>query len=184
MAGNLFIALEGLSGTGKTCVGEILADAIHGTMYKTPPSPFRDIRDDIDQACGLAARYFFYLAGVIHASAQIKKLLQTTPVVCDRYILTTYCYHGAAGVKAVIPLEQLELLKPDLTVLITCDEEERMRRLAQRGLTYNDSVEQAMAISRSFLQAYRKHDVLEIDSTAISPKEVASRIIKAAKSLC
>lgn len=177
MAKNIFIALEGLSGTGKTEVGRRVAMALDGIYYKTPPAPFDRIRDEVDRICGLAERYFFYLAGVVFASSDIRRLIESKPVVCDRYILTTQNYHLVAGVTALVPLSSLNILLPDLTVLITCEQQERQRRLALRGLSYNDLQERQLGIDDSLLEAYRTSRIFEIDSTHAGPDEIASCIL-------
>ncbi len=117
-----FIVLEGLSGVGKTVVGQALARTLNGVLYKTPPPPFTLIRDEVDRTCDLEARFFFYLAGVLHASSEIASLLKERPVVCDRYILTTDCYHRALGLMAHLDYSTLHLLQPTITVLLTCEE--------------------------------------------------------------
>ena len=119
---NLFVVFEGLSGSGKTTVGQLVAEAIEAKFYKTPASVFHPIRDEIDRSADNTARLFFYLAGVAQASTEILEILKGRNVVCDRYLLTTICYHRALGVPIDIPDSVcfVPLLKPDYTFLITC----------------------------------------------------------------
>ncbi len=173
-----FIALEGLSGVGKSAVANILADRLNGLVYKVPPPPFQDIRDQVDHLCDITARYFFYLSAVVYSSSQIGVLLNTGPVICDRYVLTTHCYQTAAGLASAVPIQTLEILQPDMTVLVGCAEDERLRRLKSRGLSYNDQIEQDLQIDRILLQRYKDWDLFEVDNTTLSPKETADVILK------
>lgn len=178
MRSNLFVALEGLSGAGKSTVACLLSKQLGAVLYTTPPRPFSRIRDNVNASCNLTERYFFYLASVIYASSQIVRLLASSAVVCDRYILTTQCYHQVAGVRCIVPTGELGILEPDLTVVVTCAEAERRRRLAQRGLSFNDREEQRLGIDHRMLAAYRKHRIFEVDSTDRPPVEVASQVLQ------
>ncbi len=172
-----FTVLEGLSGSGKTTIGRLVAEKMGAEFYKTPAPLFNSVRKVIDRNADVAARFFFYLAGVIQASAEISRILETKSVVCDRYLLTTLCYHRALGVIINVPDFVFEpLLKPDYTFLIVCEEVKRISRLRKRGLSYNDRQEQYLRIEQRFLLEYRKYDLVEIDNSAEDPTIAADAI--------
>lgn len=150
---------------------------LDAVLYLTPSPPFSTIRDDVDRLCNLQDRYLFYLASVIFASSQIDKLLASSPVVCDRYLLTTQCYHKAAGLSRIVPVDQLDIIQPDLTVLITCAEEERRVRLVHRGMSYNDQEEQRLGVDSTMLDEYQAEELFLVDSTQLSPSEVVQKIM-------
>lgn len=173
-----FIVLEGLNGVGKTTVGKLLAERLGGEYYRTPPPPFDQIRERIDSSGDPIVRYYFYLSSVCYASIQIGQKRRKTPVVCDRYILTTQCYHSVLGI-SVVNTDSLQLEKPDLTVLLTCREPERQVRLSQRGRTHNDLEEERMGIASAFEREYRlSPEIFEVDTTDMAPKEVVNAILK------
>jgi len=175
---NVFIVLEGLSGSGKTAVGQIIAKIIGGEFYKTPSLLFDSIRDKIDRQADKSARFLFYLAGVIQSADEISHILTRKSVICDRYLLTTLCYHRAFGIPIDIPDLVFEpLLKPDYTFLIICKDEIRIERLRRRGLSYNDLQERQPDIEQRFLAEYRKHNLIEIDNSNDNPKATAEKII-------
>ena len=177
-AHNLFVVFEGLSGSGKTTIGRLVAERIGAEFYKTPASMFNSIRDEIDRNVDDTARLFFYLAGVIQASAEISEILKRKSVVCDRYLLTTLCYHRALGVSIDIPdFVFAPLAKPDYTFLIICEEKKRIQRLYERGLSYNDTRERSLKIEQKFLAEYRKYHLIEIDNSSDAPAVVAEKTI-------
>lgn len=169
--------LEGLSGSGKTTIGKKLARAMHAKFCSTPLGPFAKTRSVIDNASvSPNARFFFYLGGVLDAWGTLHRLLATHDVVCDRYFLTTYCYHKAIGATPPSSLNNL-LQEPDFTFLITCKEEERRRRLGNRGLDVNDKREVQLRSDRKFLQEYRKFHLAEIDNTPRDPNLAVEKIL-------
>ena len=128
-----FIVLEGISGSGKTELWKLLAKQIAGQYYATHPEAFRPSRKEIDERATLEARFWFYLASVTQASHEISKTLETQDVVCDKYILSTICYHKAMGLDIKIP-QWVTFINPDHTFLIYCDNNVRLERLrASRG---------------------------------------------------
>lgn len=174
----IFIVLEGLSGSGKTTVGQLVAERMGAEFYRTPASLFNSFRDEVDKNADAAARLFFYLAGVIQASVEISRILKTKSVVCDRYLLTTLCYHRALGITINVPDYVFEqLLKPDYTFLIACEEVKRIHRLRKRGLSYNDAQEQNLQIEQRFLFEYRKYCLDEIDNSNDNPIVAVNTIL-------
>lgn len=170
-----FIVFEGLSAVGKSKLAKMTARQISGEYYHTPSDTFLEFRQLIDRSATEEARFLYYLAGVVDASKEIAEMLTRQPVVCDRYILTTLCYHRAIGLDVQVP-DYVNLVEPDFTFLIVCEEQERLRRLHDRGLTYNDKEERNGKVEERFLEEYRKFDLLEVDNTHSSKKETVREI--------
>ena len=174
----VFLAFEGLSGSGKTTVAKLVAESIGATFYKTPPAPFDSIRNKVDRESDISARFHFYLASIVQASYEISKILKEKSVVCDRYILTTLCYHQAIGVEINLPKLFFEkLLQPDHTFLVVCEDVVRLRRLQKRGMSYNDIQERKPGIEQLFLAGYRRYPVTEIDNSGDGPEIATKKVI-------
>lgn len=175
-----FIVLEGISGSGKTELGKLLAQQIAGRYYTTPPEAFRQSRKDIDEMATLEARFWFYLSSVIQASYEIGKILETQDVVCDKYILCTICYHRAMGIDIKIP-QWINLLNPDHTFLLYCDDNLRLKRLrTSRGPIMNEekyALRQQM--ERRCLVEFRECIKREIDNTPDGSQHAVDKIIAA-----
>ena len=175
----IFIVLEGLSGSGKTTLGKLITEKIGAEFYKTPAPLFNSIRDRVDRNANSTARLFFYLAGVIQSSTEISQILKARSVVCDRYLLTTLCYHRALGATINVPDFSFEpLLKPDYTFLLVCEEAKRISRLRKRGLTYNDLQEQHLQIEQRFLDEYQKYRLIEVDNSNDDPTIAVEVILR------
>lgn len=172
---NLFIVLEGLSGSGKTTVSHLLAEELNGSYYSTPSGDFSKIREMIYSTNNLKFLFYFYLASIMFASEEIKKILATKTIVCDRYIYTTLCYYRALGLKESINLEKMPILLPDYTFLLVCNQNIQEARLDVRGRTDHDKKERKYI--KKILKEYRKYNLIEIDTSDFSPSQIVEKII-------
>jgi len=182
--GNKFIALEGIDGSGKTTVCQQLCKKNDAEMYKAPPFPFSDFRDLVDKCVNTKSRFYFYLSSVIHASSEIVELLKHKNVVCDRYILSTLCYHRAADsfFKSFDEIN-IDILQPDFTFYLDADYDVRMKRIA-----YRENVENVDAVNNDLhdkkfqekveLEFSRYKKLIWINTNSISPEDVADKILK------
>lgn len=174
-----FVVLEGLSGSGKTAIGQSVAEKVGARFYRTPAPLFETVRGEIDRKANPTARFFFYLAGVIQASSEISNILEHESVICDRYLLTTLCYHRALNLSLNVPDSLFDsLLKPDYTFLIICEEDKRIQRLYDRGLSFNDVQERHLRIEQRFLAEYRKYSLVEIDNSNDDPNVAVDTILR------
>jgi dTMP kinase len=179
---NLFVVLEGLDGSGKTTICEELANELGWELYRTPPDPFKKIRSDIDKNANPETRFYFYLASVLYASKEIKEILKTNSVICDRYIYSTICYHLALEPRlSYFDISQLDLLKPDFVIYLEASYEERVRRIANRGNKRPEEIMNDMYNSKNFQfdveKEYHKFkDIIKINTENCTVNEVVNQI--------
>lgn len=129
-----FLVIEGIDGSGKSTVSKKLSDKLNCELYKTPSYPFNQIRTVIDRCANIETRFLFYLASVLHASIEIKQILERSHVVCDRYIYSTICYHYALDSTLInfININRLNIIMPDFVFYLNAPYDVRIRRIAER----------------------------------------------------
>lgn len=178
-----FFPIEGLDGVGKTSVVDGLR-ARGLTIMATPPDEFKKLRPVFEHK-DLRLRFLYYLMGVMYAGKIAKSLNSSEGVVCDRYLLTTVAAHQAMGLSdkwlsMCMPLIKT-VPKPENTFLITCEEEERLRRMYTRGANKVDKNNLLIndKILRGYFEWSRKlgHTLTTVDATNIGPQEVVEEII-------
>jgi thymidylate kinase len=128
-----FYVLEGLSGVGKSVtlralpalMENVRVVATVGEGYQAPRRIFDDGRD-------VLSRHLFYLAALAAARDEIARHLAGGHIVlAESYLARTTAFHRAMGSQLTHNLDEL-LPMPDITFLLTCNEEERVRRLISR----------------------------------------------------
>jgi len=182
--GNKFFVIEGIDGSGKTTVCKKLCNKIGAEFYKTPSFPFSDIRNLIDENVNIRSRFYFYLSSVLHASCEINELLKDKTVVCDRYILSTLCYHRAAdSIFKAFDESNIDILQPDLTFYLNANYDVRMKRIVQReNIEFEDAFNSDLhdesfqkKVEFEFLK-YEK--LIWVDTNSLSAEEVSQKILK------
>jgi dTMP kinase len=142
----LFIAFEGIDGSGKSTQVKLLAQYLSGKGYKVyttfepTDSPIGKIIRDIfnhrmegDQKVIAALFAADRLHHLLHSEdGIIKKLNDGYTVITDRYYLSSYAYHSVhVDMDWVIQLnaQSAALLRPDLNIYIEMDPQISMNRL-------------------------------------------------------
>jgi dTMP kinase len=104
-------------------------------------------------------------------------------VVMDRYWLSTIAYARARGLATDLTDLEAKIPRPDLTLLLTLDEDERVRRLVGRGdATAADIETLDPAFRRTVLaemllpHRVKAFNVVTVDVTGRSPAELTAKI--------
>lgn len=137
----IFIAFEGLDGSGKSTCAARLAATLDATLLTTPSPEVRRYRDDLIRSLGPSqeAAQLFYLSTVFAASVTVGDLLRSgRSVVVDRYFLSTQAYAAFRGSQLAVDHLQSMLLPADATVYMDVPRETRVARLQRRGASAAD----------------------------------------------
>lgn len=133
----LFIAFEGLDGSGKGTCANWISRQLDAEYITTPPASVRGFRDELITSFdgSQEAIQLFYLSTVFSASAQAAALLaRGKSVVIDRYFLSTQAY--AAFRASTLRVDDIErhLLPADITVFLDVPLDVRRQRLHARDV--------------------------------------------------
>lgn len=172
---NLFIALEGIDGSGKSTQIKLLTQQlqaaghkVHATFEPTDSPIGKMIRSifsgkmDADHKVIAALFAADRLNHLLNKTNGVLKMLEDGyTVITDRYYFSSYAYHSVyMQMDWVIETNRLsaELLRPDCTIYIDISPEESMKRIA-KGRTSTElyeTLDNLTNVSNTYLQAFEK----------------------------
>ncbi len=175
MKKNLFIAFEGIDGSGKSTQVQLLAKRLEATGHRVYTT-----FEPTDGPIGTLIRKIFKheteadhrtiaalfvadrLEHLLNKSNGILKKLETGyTVITDRYYFSSYAYHGThMEMEWVIASNALsaELLRPDLNIFIDVQPEVSMNRLQQNrsSLELYETMENLQQVRAKYFEAFEK----------------------------
>jgi len=147
MRHSIFIALEGIDGSGKSTQAKLLVERMHAnginTIYSSEPTKGH---------IGVAIRNIFngtikteestiailFAADRLEHITEIRQLLnQNTSIVCDRYVLSSLAYHSVhVPMKWVQNINELAIqqLMPDITLYLDLPPLISLQRIQERNV--------------------------------------------------
>ena len=133
----MFIAVEGLDGTGKSTLARRLAAHLGAELLRTPDAVFSEIRPLLDRTLAFSPRAYtlMYASMVQFASDQARwHAAEGRHVVVDRYWSSTLAY-DAVFRHSDLPFDSLGdgLFRPDVTLFLEAPLSVRAARIAGRG---------------------------------------------------
>ncbi len=201
MGKNLFIALEGIDGSGKSTQINLLKENLENaghrvyTTFEPTDGPvgklIRDIfnhRMEADQrtiAALFVADRFEHILN--KENGILKKLDEGYTVITDRYYFSSYAYHGVhMPVDWVIQSNALAagLLRPDLNVFIDIDPETSMERIrkGRNSLELFETLENQKRVRDKYfevMERLKEEEKIFITNGNRPPGEIAEDICKA-----
>ncbi len=170
---NLFIALEGLDGSGKSTQVKLLADYLENkghkvyTTFEPTDSPIGTIirkifnhKMDGDHKTIAALFLADRLDHILNkTNGLLKKMEEGFTVITDRYYFSSYAYHGThMSMDWVIEANSLcaELLQPDINVYIDISPETGMKRLnkGRSSIELYETNENLTRVKEKYLEAF------------------------------
>ncbi|MEP6794826.1 MAG: dTMP kinase [Saprospiraceae bacterium] len=175
MTKNLFIAFEGIDGSGKSTQVKLLTDKlireghkVYATFEPTD-SPIgaliRDIFNHRMEADHKVIAGLFVADRLDHllnkTNGILKKMEEGYTVITDRYYFSSYAYHGThMPLDWVIEANSLsaDLLRPDLNIYIDISPEISMKRLAlgRSSMELYETSENLRKVREKYLEAFEQ----------------------------
>src|SRR6266487_2221386 len=173
MKNNLFIALEGIDGSGKSTQMKLLSEKLTGighkvyTTFEPTDGPIGSIirnilkgriKADNRTIAGLfAADRLDHLLNDVNGI--IKKLSEGYTVITDRYYFSSYAYHGThMNMNWVIDTNAMsaEILRPDINIFIDVPPDICMRRLSDNRtmMELYETLENLHNVREKYLESF------------------------------
>jgi dTMP kinase len=172
---NIFVALEGIDGSGKSTQSKILCDQltayghqVYGTFEPTDQPIGKMIRDiftgkrEGDQKVIAALFAADRLDHILHSDyGMLTKRNNGFSIVTDRYYLSSYAYHGAhVDMDWVMDMnaQATMLLKPDLHIYIDITPEVSLERIkrGRESVEMYETLENLSNVYEKYEEAFAK----------------------------
>jgi len=193
----MLITIEGIDGTGKSTVCDLLAKKYPFAVMTHEPQDKEMIRWYDDNP--YMELYAYLLDHAEHVENLIRRKYNDNLIICDRYIDSRVAYQSA---KIGIPMERIYDMHfngysiiPHMTFILTCDMDEVINRLTQRdgemfyysdilvsesarSALLNDYIIRMDKIQRKYIEIAKdwSNRCVCIDVTNMTPEEVANTI--------
>ncbi|MBP6333959.1 MAG: dTMP kinase [Bacteroidia bacterium] len=175
MKNNLFIAFEGIDGSGKSTQVKLLSEALEKaghkvyTTFEPTDSPIgkliRDVFSHKLEADHRVIAGLFVADRLDHllnkSNGILKKLEEGYTVITDRYYFSSYAYHGThMSMDWVIEANSLsaDLLRPDLNIYIDLPPDISMQRLSTSRISIElyETIENLRNVRDKYFEAFDK----------------------------
>jgi dTMP kinase len=178
-----FIVIEGLDGSGKSTVVELLHQIISGSqIFKTLPKEYVPIRPYVYQSNNQYAKLHYYISGNFFVSAKVEEaIFLGKTVICDRYYYSTIADHSELFDDSKLYSNACEIfnkmMQPDFAFFLDVDEDVRVQRIRQRlNPSESDIASLSPDVKERKLLDYKKFDFIHIDTSQITPFKTAETI--------
>lgn len=173
------VALEGLSGVGKSTLAPLIARRLGAQLLPTIPDDLDAQRKEVDMSDNPTLRHLFYLSALATACQRAETGPVDTLWVAESYIGRAMAYH--VGMGSTLWVSPWTLVpKPALSVMITCNEPTRRERIRQRGAPTYWRQRSEDAIER-IRDAYPPFGDVSVANDQSSPDATADRIARLAR---
>jgi len=177
---NLFIALEGIDGSGKSTQTKLLTEQLTARGHKVY-STFEPTNNQIgklirDILRGNAKADHRVIAGLFVADRLdhllneeygiVKKLEEGYTVIMDRYLFSSYAYQGAhMNIDWVIQANAMsaEILRPDVNIFIDVSPEVSMHRVHtnRENVELFETLDSLKLVRSKYMEAFEKQKDVE-----------------------
>jgi thymidylate kinase len=170
------VALEGLSGVGKSTLAPLVARRLDAELLPAIPDDLDAQRKQVDDTDNPTLRHLFYVWAIATTCQRVHSASEDALWVVESYLGRTMAYH--LGMGSTLWLAPWSLVpEPRLSVMLSCAEPVRRERLRQRGTPTYWQQRAEDAIER-IRDAYRPYSDVQVPNDRDSPDVTADRIAR------
>jgi dTMP kinase len=159
----MLIVFEGIDGCGKDTQIKLLKEKLGATVIKYPTKSNKKINDYLEKKISIPPKELFllFLSDIEQDQLNIKKALnESEHVILDRYIFSTIAYEldSFSYSEAKKLVEQKNLIKPDMVILLDIDEKtSQERKSKQKQLDrYEENANYLKKVRKTFLKLFEE----------------------------
>lgn len=160
----MLIVITGLDGSGTSTIAKKLKKLDKTAhILKTPSCEYkcRDLVDEKVKDVSPVGHMLYYLSSNVYMSDYIRKNfnIENENVYVIRYLIDTVVSNRVAGVPLELDYNIYgnNILKPDLTLFVSVDEEKRQKRITERGKSILDKVLDDDITREKFIKEFEKN---------------------------
>lgn len=152
----MFVVIEGLTGTGKSTVSDLLVDEFGFEKVAVKRPELRSALDAVENhQLALEVRHALFLSATLWCALEVEQMLADgCRVVADSWVYRTIATHEAMGSRLLTKIPSF-LPTPTFTLLLELDEKVRAVRTAARGRPNGYWKQQCEAHSGKIMDWYR-----------------------------
>lgn len=191
---NLFIVVYGTDGVGKTTVIDELENKFNKVEYNflnfddfkknKLNNPYYLSKKEIIKNCSNFSQFFHYLGSNIFQGNFISELIKNGKLVIkSRWFLDIFADFSYRGIDVENLKNKIPFLLPDVSILLTVDEKERLSRIKNRTKNTSNDLDIGRInflnkyLEKSFKDKfYNNKNFIKIDTTNKNPDQVADMI--------
>lgn len=188
----MLIVITGLDGSGTSTIAKKLKELDKTAhILKTPSTEYkcRDLVDEKVKDVSPVGHMLYYLSSNVYMSDYIRKNfnIENENVYVIRYLIDTVVSNRVAGVPLELDYNIYgnNILKPDLTLFVSVDEEKRQKRITKRGKSILDKVLDDDITREKFIKEFEKNldheTTIYVDNNSSDIEQTAKNTYKKIK---
>ncbi|MCL5678718.1 MAG: dTMP kinase [Candidatus Thermoplasmatota archaeon] len=178
----MFIAIEGIDGSGKTTLSRMLSAYLNEEGFETfltrePTDRFRPLmkdegNTDVENGINL---FFQFTADRFRHQFEIEEAInEGKTVICDRYLLSSYAYQGPViekyfgtrekTIEWMKLVSQIITVRPDITIFLRISPSTALKRITGRKTISGFETPQFLQLASEYYELLTRDSAIALDA--------------------